>query len=1134
LRRHAKAPSAGSTEASGNGRGRLGPLAALFIALAALALAAAPALAAPVSGYGPVATNESVPGNLARAAVEDSTGNLLIADPGAGAVDVFAPDLSPGGTVTLLTSFPVAAPYGIAIDQSSGAVYVSDAGSNRIIRFTSDGAPVPTYTEDAGFTSPALGTGAGQVGNFRSALAVDPANHDLLVGDAGNQRVSRYADTGAFLGSFDGSGSAIGKFNSIQDIAVGVSGTYVVDYLVGDIGSGSAITRVAQFDAGGSYLKTLDEEHQIVVVAVDGARLLAVGRTSYLAPSAQLYVFAGGVLGALSDLPLRPFNPNGVPAGATVAGLALFPGAARRVYTVTRTFQNYAGGAGIDVLVPSPAVEADSLASPDPRSAHLTGTVNPETTATGAAAGTLAHFEYSLQGKNEWISTPDVDLGSGDADLSISADVSGLIPHKTYLVRVVATDTQTTAVSPAATVTTADEAPTVETGKAIEVGTDRATLTGKVSPFGLQSTYYFEYGETTDYGSLVPVNRAGVAGNGYEPRSVARLISGLSPGSIYHYRLVAVSSAGISHGADEVLTTNAESVSAARAYEMVSPVEKNGTPVSLDFVAVQAADSGDSLLYGFRKAALPGASSLPFIPRAMSTRGSSGWNTSQLDFPLDNFIPGNLLAFGTVAASKDVSRFAVVTQRKLSAGDGAVAGAWNLYIREPTRGRDLFVASDPILGVLAGNEMPFRFHGTSDDLSTMVLTAGSQTYAIREGAGVSLISRYPDGSPAPHAQDPVPTLRGPANPVSDDGTRVYMVLGPDPSQHALYLRENGTTIPVSVSQVPGASTEPVLAEYLGASEDGRFVEFLAEGDLTSDAPQSGDPVVAYRYDALTHELTYVAPSVFYPGYPVIADPTHAALYYGAADGSLIYAREGTVKTIAGSDPVKKQTSENGRYLAFIATEQLTSYDNASKAELYLYDSQTEELSCPSCRTDGLSPTGNAFMGQADKSEFNRAFSRVLLDDGTVYFDTPDPLVGSDVNHTRDVYGYRDGQLTLISGGKDPSNSQVATVTPDGANVFFISSDRLVRQDRDTTADMYDARVGGGIAAQNADSPTECVAEDCRKAVAPPPLVPLIGSEARVGAGNRFTRRHKHRGKHHKKSKRIHGHRDHHIDRRQAR
>jgi hypothetical protein len=64
-----------------------------------------------------------------------------------------------------------------------------------------------------------------------------------------------------------------------------------------------------------------------------------------------------------------------------------------------------------------------------------------------------------------------------------------------------------------------------------------ATLQGGVYPNGRNTTYFWQYGTTTSYGQTTPSGSA----SGTAPVAVTNTITGLSPGTTYHYRLVALS-----------------------------------------------------------------------------------------------------------------------------------------------------------------------------------------------------------------------------------------------------------------------------------------------------------------------------------------------------------------------------------------------------------------------------------------------------------------------------------------------------------------------------------------------------------------------------------------------------------------
>lgn len=97
-------------------------------------------------------------------------------------------------------------------------------------------------------------------------------------------------------------------------------------------------------------------------------------------------------------------------------------------------------------------------------------------------------------------------------------------------------------------------------GLAVDGKDASATLSGTVDAegSGLGTTYWFQYGTSTAYGSQTPEG-AGVAGTTAipDPQSVAASVADLTPGAAYDYRLVAQNSDGTTYGANRTFTTEA-------------------------------------------------------------------------------------------------------------------------------------------------------------------------------------------------------------------------------------------------------------------------------------------------------------------------------------------------------------------------------------------------------------------------------------------------------------------------------------------------------------------------------------------------------------------------------------------------
>jgi hypothetical protein len=98
-------------------------------------------------------------------------------------------------------------------------------------------------------------------------------------------------------------------------------------------------------------------------------------------------------------------------------------------------------------------------------------------------------------------------------------------------------------------------APTATTGPASNISSTSATVSGSVNSGKEQTTYHFEYGTTTSYGSATPDKSAG---KGNATSNVSADLTSLAPSTTYHYRLVASNASGTVPGADMTFTTLAE------------------------------------------------------------------------------------------------------------------------------------------------------------------------------------------------------------------------------------------------------------------------------------------------------------------------------------------------------------------------------------------------------------------------------------------------------------------------------------------------------------------------------------------------------------------------------------------------
>ena len=202
-------------------------------------------------------------------------------------------------------------------------------------------------------------------------------------------------------------------------------------------------------------------------------------------------------------------------------------------------------------MIVRPTLAAGVASSVATSSATLNGEVNPENQETSY------HFEYGTSTSyGSTVPFPAVSSGSDYTDHAVAQAISGLEPSRIYHYRLVATNASGTSQGADQTFTTSASAPVVSTNAVSSVATSSATLNGEVNPENQETSYHFEYGTSTSYGSTVPFPAVS-SGSDYTDHAVAQAISGLERSRIYHYRLVATNASGTSQGADQTFTTSA-------------------------------------------------------------------------------------------------------------------------------------------------------------------------------------------------------------------------------------------------------------------------------------------------------------------------------------------------------------------------------------------------------------------------------------------------------------------------------------------------------------------------------------------------------------------------------------------------
>ena len=208
-------------------------------------------------------------------------------------------------------------------------------------------------------------------------------------------------------------------------------------------------------------------------------------------------------------------------------------------------------GVGREFTTP-PAVEglgtgpAKSVTS---SGATLTGTLTP--------GGVDAHYYFkwglTIEYGNTSPAPPGTDAGSGAEPVGANAELKGLTANTTYHYRLVGVNSFGTTEGEDVRFTTSGP-PRITSEPTTGIGHETATINAKVDPDEFATKYHFEYGESTSYGTEVPLGGADIPA-GEAPVAVSSALTKLKPGVSYHFRAVASNEEGTTDGPDQVFTT---------------------------------------------------------------------------------------------------------------------------------------------------------------------------------------------------------------------------------------------------------------------------------------------------------------------------------------------------------------------------------------------------------------------------------------------------------------------------------------------------------------------------------------------------------------------------------------------------
>jgi uncharacterized protein (TIGR02145 family) len=149
--------------------------------------------------------------------------------------------------------------------------------------------------------------------------------------------------------------------------------------------------------------------------------------------------------------------------------------------------------------------------------------------------------------------TSDTKTTDGNGKGQFVSNITGINVGALYHVRAYAINSIGIAYGADYSFSTLGQVPSVTTFAATNITATSSTLKGTVNANYASTTVTFDYGLTTDYGSIASANPSLVTGN--TSTDVSADISNLKAGTTYHFRVKAVNSLGTVYGIDMSYTT---------------------------------------------------------------------------------------------------------------------------------------------------------------------------------------------------------------------------------------------------------------------------------------------------------------------------------------------------------------------------------------------------------------------------------------------------------------------------------------------------------------------------------------------------------------------------------------------------
>ena len=1059
-------------------------------------------------------------GSADQVAIDNSggvtNGDIYVTNPYGGGVDIYN---STGAQIGKLTG-PYGESCGVATTPA-GEVIVGDYGDSNVDEYVPSANPVtdanlvttiadpdkPCYVAADGAGNVYAQTWAnGPVLNLSTAATVVDATARAIYVDPASGHL--FVDEGPGVSEFDAAGnlqpaglvtrSSNSRGVAVSDFSGSQGDVYVANADAGKVDVFGPATTLPDVVTGAAS--------QVMPTSASVAGTVDPASTTLAATCTVQYGTSTSYGQSVPCTPASIAAGSGVtPITATLTGLT--PNTTYH-YSVVGANTNGAS-AGQDATFTTtgpPAVDGESASNVLGTSATLNAEINPDGFDTTCVFKIVDDSDFLDNGgfgapQTQTLACSPSDLGSGTSDVGASAQATGLSAGTLYDFEVIATNSQGP-VDGSATQFETTPPLTVDFESVTHVTTTSAALSAEVNALGTDTKVQFQYETDATFQASPPGSRFENAitvpasaidiGSGTSDVAASTDLTGLTPGTKYHFRAVGVNSAGTEDGAARAFTTLVSipvvGLPDGRAYELVSPVNKSGGEPYWRalFAGDQAAASGAAVAY-VGLSPFPGGAG-PSI-NDLAVRTSGGW-VSQPILPAQ--APGVTLELPSYGAfSSDLSK-ALLSNGGATVGGitgqdypplvpgtcttplfptppaapttpctGEPTGFDNLFVRDDTSGSFQLVNSlaQAPSGVTpaAATELGMSADGStvvfseSAPLTALAPTGQSDLYAWSSGTGaVTLLGANPSGALTASGRV--------LNAVSANGSRIFFT----DSSGNLNVFQGGSATqidkPASGGAGPGGG-----GQFMTALADGSVV-FFTDGDgagLTSDTV-SGSGTNLYAYNSGTGALTDLTGSSATPA-----------------------ACQPLTSNCAGVQGVLGAGGSTGDYFVYLVAEGVLTA--AANSQGQTAQAGGENLYVENDNGGTVTTKFIAALSGGDGSDWNGQYTARVTPDGThAAFDSVQPLTGFDNTDANtggadtEIFLYSEASNGLVCASCNPTGNPIGSsqldpiesglisggnqylqhnLSDDGSRVFFDSSDDLSPHDTNGQQDVYEYENG---------------------------------------------------------------------------